>query len=238
MVDNTVYNKITIDNNCEDPNKNMETFENNNVFENNINSENETHSENKTNELNNSSILSKEDTVFFKILLKNIDPNTGEYLNICEESLQALQNIYNKMAEVKQILFVNTFLPSHQRNVVEEYISGYTLQELSTKYNLTTRKLSQILRKSGIARRTFLICNTYKQTLEKIKANEYKENVGVLWTEDEDKKLIEEYTSGLSIFDIAKIHKRKVNGIKSRLVKHKFAPTRQEVQIFYIKDQQ
>ena len=39
-------------------------------------------------------ILTKEENIFFKILLNNIDPQTGEILQICSESLSILKNVY------------------------------------------------------------------------------------------------------------------------------------------------
>ena len=41
------------------------------------------------------------------------------------------------------------------------------------------------------------------------------------WSPEEDKQLIEEFNQGLTIKQMANIHKRKRGGIRSRLKKHK-----------------
>ena len=45
-----------------------------------------------------------------------------------------------------------------------------------------------------------------------------EERVGVRWTKEEDEKLIEEINNKKSYDEIAIEHKRKLNGIKSRVI--------------------
>ena len=46
------------------------------------------------------------------------------------------------------------------------------------------------------------------------------EGAGVSWSEEEDKTLDQEFHSGMSIAEIAKLHSRTAGGIRARLKKH------------------
>ena len=94
--------------------------------------------------------------------------------------------------------------------------------------------MKRFLKKTGIARRTSLICETYQETLRQIEKNKIYENIGVRWTEQEEEELVNEYTSGCSVSEIAKMHKRKIGGIKARLVRLGFAKYRKDITNIYV----
>ncbi len=52
------------------------------------------------------------------------------------------------------------------------------------------------------------------------KARNRPDGAGAAWNEEEDKKLDQEYQSGMSISEIALLHQRTAGGIRSRLKKH------------------
>lgn len=178
----------------------------------------------------NLGILTNEENLFFKILLKNIDPNTGEFITISQQSLSVLHELYHKCINLKPTIVYKTYnLSKEEQEIIDEYVSGQSLSYLLSKYKLPSKKVKNILKKAGIAKNKFLICSTYQETLKKIESNKDFENVGTKWTEEEDSQLIAEYTNGISVMEISKIHKRKPSGIKARLVKHGFAEHRNKI---------
>ena len=179
-------------------------------------------------------ILSQEEILFFKILLNDIDPKTGEKMGFCEDSLSILKQIYNKIINAKSVVIVKSIrVTKKEKLIIDEFFNGESLLNLCQKYNLKQNKIKRIICKSGITKRTVFVCNTYEETLTKIEKNKHKENVGIRWSEDEDHQLINEYMSGIAIRDIAKIHRRLTGGIKSRLVKHGFAENRRDLPQVY-----
>ena len=47
-----------------------------------------------------------------------------------------------------------------------------------------------------------------------------KANAGAKWSKEEDDRLDQEFSSGMSISEIAKKHERSYGAIKARLIKH------------------
>lgn len=181
------------------------------------------------------SLLTQDEQIFFKILMKNIDPKTGELIGLCQETLEMLNNIFNKTLNVKP--FKNNIKPRQLNKVIiDEYIAGVKISDLSKKYELKSKKIKKILHKGGIAPKAMWICDTYEKTKIKIEKNKGSENVGSRWSDDEEKQLLGEYISGLSVSEIASLHKRKIGGIQSRLVKLGFAEKRSDVPDTYKND--
>ena len=152
-----------------------------------------------------------ENAVFLKILMNKIDPCTGEILNISDESLQ----------RIKSIVESNEAICLDKKMLVEDFKNGMDMNALKIKYNLKIRAIKRILRSEGF-RYVRKDLNTTMQYIEKHKAYS---NAGARYTPEEDEEIVKKYMSGTSVPDLAKTFKRKVGGIRSRLVYHGFATT-------------
>jgi hypothetical protein len=73
-----------------------------------------------------------------------------------------------------------------------------------------------------------LSTNTLPNPLDNVSVT--YENAGKPWTDKEDKQLIDEYKSGISVDELCRIHKRNMGGISSRLVRLNLIDNRKEIQ--------
>ena len=186
-------------------------------------------------------VITPEEKVFLKILLRNIDPNTGEVLFMCDQTLDMLKNILNKINNIKEEPKMEvppegddtyTWIDRNER-IVLDYVNGMNLTQLSNKYGLEIKYLRTILKDKGVAHRVYYIAHTYERTLQLIEKYKDTNRVGERYTPQEDQTLKEEYLSGMHVKDIAKAHRRRVSGIKSRLAKMGFADRRSNVPNVY-----
>lgn len=178
--------------------------------------------------------FTQDDISFLKILSRNVDPKTGEIINISDESLRILENIIQKALFIKEKKTIQKITKETKELIINEYLNNVSLNELATKYNVKLKRLKAILCEFGLAKKPMFISQTYIQTVEKSDKNKTIENIGSKWTKEEDESLIKEYTSGISITEIAKMHKRGVGGIKARLVKHGFANNQSDLLMVYL----
>ena len=156
----------------------------------------------------NNTIFDNDDYLFFKIILNNVDPLTGELLNLSQDSIARFRQILNRYC-VKNNEYKNTT----NELIINDYINGMDLNQLRDKYNITKKKLRIILKQTGYEK----IRNTYYSTKILQKHNENYPNAGQRYTKEEDCQIERDYINGNTIQEISSKNKRTEGAIRSRL---------------------